>query len=117
MSDFFRLKKTCKDCPFSKKSLQGWLGEQRARQITNDLRAKSFSCHKTVNYSSSKKRENEAFCAGAILVQENMYKQGKTKIGDSLQLGERLGLYKRSEMRDHNTVFNDFDEFINHHKG
>lgn len=36
------MKKTpCKDCPFRKDSLVGWLGEKRAKQIATDLYEKT----------------------------------------------------------------------------
>jgi hypothetical protein len=34
----------CKDCPFRKDSLKGWLGSE---QMTEILEADSFVCHKT----------------------------------------------------------------------
>lgn len=34
----------CKDCPFRKDTLKGWLGETRMKEI---LSQKSFTCHKT----------------------------------------------------------------------
>ncbi|OFA09045.1 DUF6283 family protein [Duganella phyllosphaerae] len=44
----------CRDCPFRKDTLQGWLGEDRAAEI---LEADSFVCHKKTDMQ----------CAGHML--------------------------------------------------
>ena len=48
-------KRPCKDCPFRKDSLQGWLGKKRMTEI---LQAGSFVCHKN----------NALQCAGHMLI-------------------------------------------------
>jgi len=49
------MKKPCRDCPFTKASLKGWLGEQR---ITSHLAADTFVCHK----------KQDMQCAGHMLI-------------------------------------------------
>lgn len=45
----------CKDCPFRKDSLDGWLGRKRMEEI---MEAGSFVCHK----------DNSRQCAGHMLL-------------------------------------------------
>jgi len=51
-------KKPCKDCPFRKDSLKGWLGEDR---ITEILQSSSFVCHKKTDLQ----------CAGFMHIKGN----------------------------------------------
>ena len=48
------VKKPCKDCPFRKDSLQGWLVKERMAKI---LEQQSFVCHK----------KHDLQCAGHML--------------------------------------------------
>ena len=45
----FKLTKPCGNCPFRYDSLKGWLGEERAEEISTALidQDLTFSCHKT----------------------------------------------------------------------
>lgn len=52
------IKSPCKDCPFRKDSLKGWLGRDRAEEIAN---SNSFVCHKTL-------RADRKQCAGHMLL-------------------------------------------------
>jgi len=58
------VKKPCKDCPFRKDSLKGWLGKERMQDI---LMSDSFVCHKKI----------ELQCAGHMLIKndENIFVQ------------------------------------------
>lgn len=49
------IKKPCRDCPFRKDTLKGWLGEKRMAEI---LAAESFVCHKKTDMQ----------CAGHMLI-------------------------------------------------
>ncbi|HGM8087242.1 TPA: DUF6283 family protein [Pseudomonas aeruginosa] len=49
------IKKPCRDCPFRKDTMKGWLGEER---MTGILRADSFVCHK----------KKDMQCAGHMLI-------------------------------------------------
>lgn len=126
-NDFFRVKKPCRSCPFRKDVLKGWLGSPRAASIIKDLQEKSFSCHKTVDHDAHElddfgdvpeKRDiaGEAFCAGAIILQEKEYENRSGGIGRPLQLGERLGLYKKDEYSGQELIFDTAKQFIEHHK-
>jgi len=86
------VKKPCKDCPFRKDSLKGWLGKERMQNI---LMSESFVCHKKI----------ELQCAGHMLIKndENVF----------VQLANRLHL--ETGLTGHELVFNSKDECINHH--
>ena len=86
------VKKPCKDCPFRKDSLKGWLGKDRMTQI---LRAESFVCHKKTTLQ----------CAGHMLIKE----QENSFVRLSKQLGIKLKL-KGKEL-----VFSNIESCINHH--
>ena len=49
------VKKPCRDCPFRKDSLKGWLGKER---MTSILESDSFVCHK----------KTDKQCAGHMLI-------------------------------------------------
>lgn len=55
MSKLPHIKKPCRDCPFRKDTLQGWLGKDRMTEI---LAADSFVCHKKTDMQ----------CAGHMLI-------------------------------------------------
>ncbi|WP_036231364.1 hypothetical protein [Marinobacterium jannaschii] len=69
------VKKPCKDCPFCKDSLKGWLGEGRMTEI---LAADSFVCHKKTDLQ----------CAGHMLINgdHNGFVRLANKLGIELQL-------------------------------
>ena len=54
----------CKDCPFRKDSLKGWLGKKRMTEI---LEADSFVCHKTTNTELKDRKQ----CAGFMIIQKD----------------------------------------------
>jgi len=85
--------KPCKDCPFRKDTLKGWLGENR---ITDILSQNSFVCHKNIKLQ----------CAGhMILSSEN---------NSFVRLAKRLNL--NLNLIGHELVFESKQECINHHK-
>lgn len=66
MDNLPNIKKPCKNCPFRKDSLKGWLGEER---ITEILESDSFVCHKTVDYERDRDMDNNRKqCAGFMLL-------------------------------------------------
>lgn len=88
----------CKDCPFRKDSLKGWLGSERAKEIAE---SDSFVCHKT----TKGKTEDRKQCAGHMLL-----------VGDNssfVRLASRLRI--PIDLRGRELVFNDKSEFIDHH--
>lgn len=87
------MKKPCKNCPFRKDSLRGWLGEGR---MINILAADSFVCHKRQNMQ----------CAGHMLIngQENGF----------VRLAYRLGL--ELELSGQELIFDSKQDCISHHR-
>lgn len=112
--------KPCKNCPFRTDSLEGWLGNNRASEISNSLTVedKTFPCHKTVDYDSQD--DDEAFsgvltnetqhCAGALIMLEKMNKPNQM-----MRIAERLGLYNRTKLKMDSPIFNNSKQFIIHH--
>ncbi len=86
------VKKPCKDCPFRKDSLKGWLGKDRMTQI---LRAESFVCHKKTDLQ----------CAGHMLIKS----QDNSFVRLSKQLGIKLKLLGKE------LVFDSKESCIKHH--
>lgn len=82
----------CKDCPYRKDSLEGWLGHR----IEELLKAKSFVCHKNNNLQ----------CAGHMIINgiDNDY------VRQARIMGIDLGL------RGQELVFDNKQDCINHHK-
>lgn len=54
-------KKPCKNCPFRKGTMKGWLGKSR---ITKILKAESFVCHKTTQGKMFERLQ----CAGHMIL-------------------------------------------------
>lgn len=92
MSSLPNVKSPCKDCPFRKDSMKGWLGKDRMESILN---SGAFTCHK--------KRHLQ--CAGFMLV-----KGGES---DFIQLAERLNM--PLELSGEELVFDSKEECIEHH--
>ena len=84
--------KPCKDCPFRKDSLKGWLGAARARKIAQ---ADSFVCHKNTDLQ----------CSGHMLLMGDR----NSFMRFAMILGHRLNLKGRD------LVFDGVSSFINHH--
>ncbi len=86
-------KKPCKDCPFRKDTLKGWLGENRMTEI---LKSDSFVCHKNTSLQ----------CAGHMILRDtnNIFVKTANLMKINLNLsGKEL-------------VFNSVQNCINHHK-
>ncbi|MAD98875.1 MAG: hypothetical protein CMB99_16235 [Flavobacteriaceae bacterium] len=86
------VKKPCKDCPFRKDSMPGWLGAERMTEI---LKAKTFVCHKKTDLQ----------CAGHMLIKGNS--------NDFVKLATRLGL--RLDLSGHSLVFDTLADCVTHH--
>lgn len=86
------VKKPCKDCPFRKDSLEGWLGEERATQIAE---SPSFVCHKNTDLQ----------CAGHMIMRghSNNFVRMAARFGVDLRLKGQI------------LVFDDTQDFIDHH--
>lgn len=80
MANLPNVKKPCKECPFRKTSLKGWLGKRRMAEI---IKQDSFVCHKNTNLQ----------CAGHMLMngEDNGFVQLANRLGAELKLsGEHL---------------------------
>jgi len=86
------MKKPCKDCPFRKDCLQGWLGSGR---IAGILAADTFVCHKKTDHQ----------CAGHMLL---------TKHNAFVRLANTLSI--KLNLKGRELVFDDEAACIEHHK-
>ena len=104
----FNLKKPCKQCPFSRDCLIGWLGADRAEAIITNIadNGQTFTCHKT-DRDKSKEAEH---CAGALILLEKTGRHNQL-----MRISERLGIYDRFKLDLESNVFDCVDEFISHH--
>ena len=86
------VKKPCKDCPFRKDTLKGWLGRDRAEEIAH---AQTFVCHKNTSLQ----------CAGHMILRG--YDNGFVRIA---------AIYKEDlKLKGQELVFDDVQDFIDHH--
>lgn len=93
MSNLPHVKKPCKDCPFRKDSLKGWLGKERMTEI---LDVRFFVCHKKTHLQ----------CAGHMLIKgnENDFVQLANRLGIDLGLvGKELAFETEQACIDHHT--------------
>ncbi|HCT5749784.1 DUF6283 family protein [Pseudomonas aeruginosa] len=92
MSKLPHIKKPCRDCPFRKDTLPGWLGKKRMTEI---LAAESFVCHKKTDMQ----------CAGHMLIngQANAF----------VRLADRLGM--QLDLTGKEQVFDSRAACIKHH--
>lgn len=96
MTNLPNVKKPCKDCPFRKDSLSGWLGKDR---MTSILDSGSFVCHKKTHLQ----------CAGHMLIngQKNDFVRLASRLGMDIELsGEELIFDSREACIEHH----DFDD-------
>ena len=86
------VKTPCKDCPFRKDCLKGWLGKERMHQI---LSQSSFACHK----------DKTLQCAGHMIIKNlsNKFVNLAYRLNIPLKL---LGI---------KSIFENYDDCINHH--
>jgi hypothetical protein len=102
------LKEPCKECPFRKTSLKGWLGGELTAKQTHDmvLGEADFACHKT----RSKPLDKMSRCKGSQIFLLNHCKLPKFNqpLAKALKQTEREG-HKEND-------YLGFD-FIEHHEG
>lgn len=87
------VKKPCKDCPFRKDTLKGWLGKNRMVEI---LGSESFVCHKNTNLQ----------CAGHMILkkEDNGFVKLAKRLNDNLELkGQTLVFADQQSCIDHHT--------------
>ncbi|GAB4042646.1 DUF6283 family protein [Spirosoma litoris] len=101
------MKKPCNNCPFRKDSLEGWLGEYRARQIAQSATSdNNFYCHKTLIRDDEGDTQigiNSQICAGSVLLHQ---KEGRPNCYYRFIDKE----YSGSEL-----IFDSANDFIEHH--
>lgn len=111
----FNLKRACAECPFRKEN--GYLERGRAREIAHALQHDgSFTCHKTLDYTSGKPGETQksAFCAGALSVMEN---EGSTFANVLIRLAAMGMGYDPDALLDREECFESMEAFILGHGG
>lgn len=103
------MKTPCKECPFRRKSMKGWLGDSTPEQFMATTMADvHMPCHKTLDYSdpqwAEKWVEGEAGegCAGAHIFFANICKRSRDRSRPILP-------------KDKKSVFSLPQEFIDHH--
>lgn len=86
------VKKPCKDCPFREDSMEGWLGEVRAKEIAE---APNFVCHKNTSLQ----------CAGHMIMRGQKNEFVRLAARFDIDLGLKGDIL----------VFDDVQDFIDHH--
>lgn len=92
MTSLPNVKKPCKDCPFRKDSLRGWLGRERMAEI---LESQSFVCHKKTDLQ----------CAGHMLINDDR--------NGFVRLARRFGIKLNLSGKD--LVFQSAQDCLEHH--
>lgn len=113
----FDLIRPCTHCPF-RADHPGYLTSARAEEIAYALLGgATFACHATVQYDENDDGEGEAVetnksqhCAGALIFLELQEQPNQM-----MRWMERIGYYDRRKLDMGAPVFEDADEFIEHH--
>ncbi len=98
-------KKPCRECPFRKESLPGYLGADNPEDfLATTLDDFPMPCHLTVDYEEDgwESLVGASYCAGALSFFRNMCKMSRDR--------------KRPQGEKDETVFSRPDEFLKHHK-
>jgi len=119
--NFFDVQAPCRDCPF-RQDILGFLGEQRAQQIADDLRNDQtvFHCHKTVEYDGADDGDSRPdvsaaqHCAGAAIV---LWKEHRPNIAMRLAALQGLlaGAITPDAASQDTLCFPTLDAFVAHH--
>ena len=99
MSKFPIIKTPCKNCPFRKDSLKGWLGE---KIMTEFLESDTFVCHKTTKGTPKERKQ----CAGFMIIQGD--KSAAVIMSKILKINLNL--------KGQDLIFENKKDCINHHK-
>lgn len=95
----------CGTCPFrtTPGGLRG-LGTERAAEISESLlRGESFTCH--ADLDKPVKSRNQ--CVGSMLILDKLKQPNQL-----MQVGSRLGVFKVTELRGRDVVFDNFDDWV-----
>lgn len=106
------LKRPCPNCPFSE-STPGFLRARRAQELVDGiLSGHTFDCHKTVGHDEDGEpiMEGNLHCAGAAIFLEKLDRPNQL-----MRIFERLGGYDREKLDMDADVFDDPDDFVQHH--
>jgi len=112
----FALTTPCVDCPF-RTNIRPYLRKGRIDMLEKDLRDKTFSCHKTVDYDAEedarwdddegatvvRSTSSTSHCAGALILLEKMRRPSQM-----MRIAARLGIYDRSKLDMSAPVFATF---------
>jgi len=103
------LDKPCKECPFRRKSLPGYLGNSNPKEFIETTMADTpMPCHLTVDYEDedgAEKAEEEAeYCYGALVFFSNTCKLSRDP-------------ERPKAPADHDEVFSHKMQFLEHHEG
>lgn len=120
----FNLTAPCGDCPFRNDGKGIKLNNERAQEILEAItdQQKTFSCHKTVDYDAMDEDEeydgdyhvpgyDEEHCGGALIFLEHIERPNQM-----MRIMERLRFYDRTKLHMDSAVFDDEDDFIDHHQ-
>jgi len=95
--NFPYMKQPCKNCPFRKDTLEGWLGKERMEEILDET---SFVCHKTAHGRPADRMQ----CAGHMIMlgNENEFIKTAKEYGIQLNLkGQELVFDTKQDCIDH----------------
>lgn len=92
------MKAPCKECPYRKDSLKGWLGKDRMTEL---LKADSFICHKTSDSTLLDRKQ----CAGHMIL---------TKTNNAFVRIARA-TNRDLDLSGHDLVFDTEQDCIDHH--
>lgn len=112
-------KKICKECPFDKKSPQGWLGPHEPEDIVEGINLEIlFPCHMHIN-EENEESTNELIESGKIPICRGFLASASKSFkmfGGNPSTGSELRkLQKEITEEDKNQVLNKW-EFLKHHK-
>jgi hypothetical protein len=103
----FDQKTPCRECPFRRRSLPGWLGASNPEEfLATTLADAEMPCHMTVDYEDpywEDELDMAQFCAGALIFFRNICKVSRDRSRPLLPA-------------DKENVFATPAEFLAHHK-
>lgn len=109
----YDLTEPCGSCPFRNDGKGVKLSSERAEEI---LFASSFQCHKTITYLEDEDGEDYArpdsgkHCAGQMILLEHMEQPNQM-----MRICERIGLYDMRKLNMNAPIFDNEDDFLDHH--
>lgn len=104
-------KKPCKECPFRRKSMRGYLGEHTVEEFLQRWQFdQPMECHMTVDYNHRTKShidqivegETVSYCAGALIMNANSFKLSRDPDRPRME-------------KDYEEVFSNSREFREYH--